>query len=138
VDEIHLASPQAELNFGYNYSVVRRLVSNLILAVLLAGLLSPAAMASLTQSHACCLRGQSHNCSQPVEIGFRNATQDCRHCSPGLTLSPHRVFRPEAAPAVSRDRDAHPFLNEFYPVTDSSNRSSGDAQRAPPDISSRQ
>jgi hypothetical protein len=117
---------------------VRRLVSNLILAVVAAGLLSPAAMASLTQPHACCLRAQSHNCSQPAELGFRNAAGDCRHCSPGLTLAPHRVFRPEAAAAVSASRDAHPFLSEFYPASDSSDSSSDEAQRAPPDISSRQ
>jgi hypothetical protein len=129
---------QSELNFGYNYEVVRRLVSNLILAVVVAGLFSPAAMASVTQPHACCLRGQSHNCAQPVEIGFRNAAEDCQHCSPGLTLAPHRVFRPEAAPAVSAGRDAHPFLSEFYPASDSPDSSSDEAQRAPPDISSRQ
>lgn len=118
---------------------MRRLIASAIVALLLATVCAPLALATTAvPAHACCLRKQNHHCggsvSVPATPGDLNVSAVGSCCTPpvralsgandlGSNLQRHVVIAP---------RDPHPFLTEFESVLTSDDAPATNQDRAPP------
>lgn len=111
---------------------MRRSTASALLLLMLAGLLAPAAVATVTDPiPACCRAGGPHHCSamRPISGGTQIQGQSCPYRKP-------LVFSGSAAPPPTRgtvaSADPHPFLHEFYPELFVSPGEQPHPARAPP------
>jgi hypothetical protein len=86
---------------------------------------APLAQAKLTNGHACCVK-QRH-AQTPAATSSASASQhDCCTLAPVTPAAPTTTTKFPARPLP-----AHPFVEEFYPASESSDSISQTAERAP-------
>ena len=109
---------------------MRRVGTRLLILLLLASWLTPAALASYTPAqHACCRRG-AHHCPQSSEQSFRDARLHCQTCQSLVTA--HQAPRLSPVTAGITPRDGHPYVHEFSSAFTSARTARSHSQRAPP------
>ena len=116
---------------------MRRLTATALLLLMLAALLAPAALASVTNPlPACCRAGGRHRCSMMRSIapaGTRVLGESCPYRKPLVFSS--SMAPPPAAETVTLAGTCC-ILGEFYSAVLVSHRESPHSQRAPPSTSS--
>ncbi|MGC2321565.1 MAG: hypothetical protein WA463_02940 [Terriglobales bacterium] len=111
---------------------MRRSTASALLLLMLAGLLAPAAVATVTDPiPACCRAGGPHHCSAmpPISGGIQIQGQSCPYRKP-LMFSGSAAAPP--ATGTVAPADPHPFLHEFYPELFVSAAEPPHPGRAPP------
>ncbi|HVP44680.1 MAG TPA: hypothetical protein VMS96_14710 [Terriglobales bacterium] len=107
--------------------------ARLVLLLLLASWLSPAALASyVTPRPSCCRRG-GHHCPQPTEQSFRDARLHCSGCQSLVTAQQAPRVSPAGFGIASHDD--HPLVHEFSSACASGEQAAKPSQRAPPSSS---
>ncbi len=109
---------------------MRRVGTQLLILLLLASWLVPAALASrVSPLPQCCRRG-GHHCPQSVERAFRDAKLHCQSCQSLVTAHQAPKLSPLTIGIVRNDE--HPFVHEFSSAFTSAPRERTQSQRAPP------
>jgi hypothetical protein len=109
---------------------MRRVGTLLVLVLLLAAWLAPAALASyVSPQHACCRRG-AHHCPQSSEQSFRDARLHCRTCQSLVTAHQAPKLSPLTT-GIARN-DEHHYIHEFSSAFSSNQTERSRSQRAPP------
>lgn len=109
---------------------MRRSTASAMLLLMLAGLLAPAALATVTSpTPACCRAAGPHHCSAAVPSGDQLRGQSCPYRKP-LVFS--GSVAPQPATKTEAPADLHPFLHEFYPELFVSPGKQPHPERAPP------
>jgi len=116
---------------------MRRPISILLLVLMLAALIAPVAVATVTApTPACCRAGGRHHCSATaaslVPSGIRLQGQSCPYRK-------HLAFSVSAAPPPAAETvapvGAHSVLHQFYSEVFISRRELPHSQRGPPHAS---
>src|SRR5579863_126879 len=120
---------------------MRRLAATCLLLFVSASFLAPAALGAISpvSAHACCMRkAQHHHCGvsqqEPGIFAGMPCGKGCCRCAAFVSQSP---VNPEPAWAAVAPADAHPFLDEFFPVSAPVSQPRATSERAPPLTSSR-
>jgi len=122
---------------------MRRTLSSIVLVLFVVAVFTPAAMASYTLKHNCCVQAQApaqehcHGMDMPVvprDSMHGMNMSNCGSCAPALTISStsSKAARPLPAGIAPVGSDPHPFLTEFAPSLSSQDHSSQISERAPP------
>jgi hypothetical protein len=122
---------------------MRRALTSIVLALFMAAVFTPAAMASYAIEHNCCARALAvaqtqehcHGMTMPPRDSMHGMdNMKCGYCAPALTVSSTatKAAKPLPAGIEPVGSDAHPFLTEFAPSLHSQDSSSQLSQRAPP------
>src|SRR5512135_3538761 len=109
---------------------MRRVGAQLLLALLLATWLAPAALATYVSPQYSCCRRAAHHCSQSGDQAFRDARLHCQMCRPLVTT--HQAPRVSPVAIGITSTDTHPFAHEFSSAFSHNHVTRSQSQRAPP------
>jgi hypothetical protein len=119
---------------------MHRQIAKSLLFVALVGNFVPLALAATAAPHACCIRKAVHHChnslASPSETGqlvIREAS-NCNHdCCRAVTTARWAQAQPSAAASFVQNIES--YLGQYHPVSPSTEPTSFQSTRAPPQFS---